>query len=164
MDAVTTFGHVRDKPTLEIPITEAGDFLKEGDAQTNLEPSPEAQYIRSHTELEEKMDYDKDDQRPYGAKTLFAKTQLPAEVEQPPEQQGLDDDATGCESQHNGKGSRGQETIGTQEPKEFMPWPTWRLGQGRRQFRGERGHINLTPQYPVCGPGLTYRAPLTDAH
>ena len=42
LKAVTALGHIRDQPTLEVPVVETGELLQECPAEADLEVPPEA--------------------------------------------------------------------------------------------------------------------------
>ena len=90
---------------------------------------------------------------------MCRQTKGAAEVEEPPKQQGFDDDPTAGDDQRRHQGRRGEEAVGPQEAHKHPPGPARRFLKRRGQLGGEGGRSVCAVGFLICGENPVRWAP-----
>jgi len=132
--------------------------------QAGLEPSPKAQYTCGNGKLKEEQRDDKDEKRANRAQALPSETQLTPQVEEPAEQQGLNDDTASGEGQCSRQDCGCEEAIGAQEKEKLAPRPDRWFFEGGNEFRRKGSWSTCASRCPVCRERPLRRAPPAHVH
>lgn len=137
LDAVTPLRHVADRTALKVSIAKKGDFLHEGQTESDLQPSSHPEKTLADRQIDHKEDRRDRDERADGDQPLFRKREPESQIEETPEEKGFKNDTGGGNREGGKENKRGQEPILAENLEDASGRMAWRFIESADKIRGQ---------------------------